>query len=67
MRVQHSIKQVSFKKNVHLPKLFLLQEMKIIAEEKKKKSFEALKITNNISLPTQCFSRKNNHPVEPLL
>jgi hypothetical protein len=36
-------------------------------KRKKKKNFEPLKITNNISLPTQRFSRKNNHPVEPLL
>jgi hypothetical protein len=65
--MQHSIRKVFFEKSVLLPKLFLLQEMKIIIEEKKKKNFEPLKITNNISLPTQRFSRKNNHPVEPLL
>jgi hypothetical protein len=35
--VQHFIKKVSFKKNVHLPKLFLLSKMKKIVEEKKEK------------------------------
>jgi hypothetical protein len=65
-RVQHSIKKVLFEMNVHLPKLLHLSEMKIIIEEKKK-NFEPLKITNNTSSPTQHFSRKNNHPVEPLL
>jgi hypothetical protein len=35
--VQHSIKKMFFKKNVHLPKLLLLSEMKIIVEEKKRK------------------------------
>jgi hypothetical protein len=57
--MEHSIKEMVFEKNVHLPKLLFLSEMKIIEEEKKEK-LEPLKITNNSS-PTYRFSRKKSH------